>query len=127
MKYIVKFIPFYSKQFQCHLGLCKFAVLHVQTGLAVLHNVVQDPFPVLKKRIILSILYRVYQKKGNRTLQCSVAFIIQSTEIIIPQAERPGFSLSIVIIFVKFEERLGKYESNENSRSKSHIFTSEHY
>ena len=66
-------------------------------------------------------------KKGNRTLQCSSAFIIQSIEIIFTQAERPGFWLSIVIIFVKFEERLGKYESNENSRSKSHIFTSEHY
>ena len=68
-------------------------------------------------------VYRVYQKKGNRTLQCSSAFIIQSTEIILSQAERPGFQLSIVIIFVKFEERLGKYESNENSRPKSHIFT----
>ena len=30
-------------------------------------------------------------KKGNRTLQCSSAFIIQSTEIILSQAERPGF------------------------------------
>ena len=66
-------------------------------------------------------------KKGNRTLQCSSAFDIQSTEIILSQAERPGFQLSIVIIFVKFEERLGKYESNENSRSKSHISTSEPY
>ena len=36
-------------------------------------------------------LYRVYQKKGNRTLQCSSAFIIQSTGIILSQAERPGF------------------------------------
>ena len=72
-------------------------------------------------------IYRVYQKKGNRNLQCSSAFIIQSTEIILSQAERPGFEHSIVIIFVKFEERLGKYESNEKSRSKSHIFTSEHF
>ena len=30
-------------------------------------------------------------KKGNRTLQCCSAFIIQSTEIILSQAERPGF------------------------------------
>ena len=30
-------------------------------------------------------------------------------------------------IFVKFEERLNKYESNENCRLKSHISTSEHY
>ena len=36
-------------------------------------------------------IYRVYQKKGNRTLQCSSAFIIISTEIILSQAERPGF------------------------------------
>ena len=36
-------------------------------------------------------LYRMYQKKGNRTLQCSSGFIIQSTEIILSQAERPGF------------------------------------
>ena len=71
------------------------------------------------------MIYSAYQKKGNRTLQCSSAFIIQSTEIILSQAERRGFYLSIVIIFVKFEERLD--ESNENSRSKSHIFTSEHY
>ena len=28
---------------------------------------------------------------------------------------------------MKFEERLSKYESNENCRSKSHISTSEHY
>ena len=27
----------------------------------------------------------------------------------------------------QIEERLGKYESNETSRSKSHISTSEHY
>ena len=33
----------------------------------------------------------VYQKKGNQTLQCSNAFIIPSTEIILSQAERPGF------------------------------------
>ena len=39
----------------------------------------------------LCIIYRVYQKKGNRNLQCSSAFIIQSTEIILSQAERPGF------------------------------------
>ena len=45
-----------------------------------------------KENIEKSIsLYRVYQKKGNRTLQCSSAFIIQSTEIILSQAERPGF------------------------------------
>ena len=31
------------------------------------------------------------KKKGNRTLQCSSAFIIQSTEIILSQVERPGF------------------------------------
>ena len=37
------------------------------------------------------LLYRVYQKKGNRTLQCSSVFIIQSTEIILSQVERPGF------------------------------------
>ena len=30
-------------------------------------------------------------KKGNQTLQCFSAFIIQSTEIILSQAERPGF------------------------------------
>ena len=35
--------------------------------------------------------YSAYQKKGNRTLQCSSVFIIQSTEIILSQAERPGF------------------------------------
>ena len=39
--------------------------------------------------------YYVYtgciKKKGNRTLQCSSVFIIQSTEIILSQAERPGF------------------------------------
>ena len=40
---------------------------------------------------LLVRIYRVYQKKGNRTLQCSSAFIIQSTEIILSQAERPGF------------------------------------
>ena len=33
----------------------------------------------------------VSKKKGNRTLQCSSAFIIQSTEITLAQAERPGF------------------------------------
>ena len=76
---------------------------------------------------LLQYVQGVSKKKGNRTLQCSNALIIQSTEIILSQAERPGFQLSIVIIFVKFEERLGKYESNENSRSKLHIFTSEHY
>ena len=30
-------------------------------------------------------------KKGNRTLQSCSAFIVQSTEIILSQAERPGF------------------------------------
>ena len=35
--------------------------------------------------------YRVYQKKSYRTLQCSSAFIIQSTEIILSQPERPSF------------------------------------
>ena len=38
-----------------------------------------------------------------------------------------AFSFRFSSFFVKFEEKLGKYESNENSRSKSHIFTSEHY
>ena len=29
--------------------------------------------------------------------------------------------------FCEFEEKLSKYDSNENSRTKSHITTSEHY
>ena len=66
---------------------------------------------------------RMFLHGLHRFLQCSSVFIIQSTEIILSQAEIPGFQLSIVIVFVKFEERFGKYESNENSRSKSHIFT----
>ena len=41
--------------------------------------------------LIYIYIYRVYQKKGNRTLQCSSTFIIQSTEIILSQAKRPGF------------------------------------
>ena len=43
------------------------------------------------------------------------------------QSERLAFSFSNVTILVKFEERLSKYESNENCRSKSHISTSEPY
>ena len=43
------------------------------------------------KYFALNYLYSAYQKKGNRTLQCSSAFIIQSTEIILSQAETPGF------------------------------------
>ena len=39
----------------------------------------------------LHMHYSAYQKKGNRTLHCSSAFIIQSTEIILSQAVRPGF------------------------------------
>ena len=48
--------------------------------------------PIVK--VFLSRRIRYIQgvsKKGNRTLQCSSAFIIQSTEIILSQAERPGF------------------------------------
>ena len=44
----------------------------------------------LSKLVKLSFIQGV-SKKGNRTLQCSNAFIIQSTEIILSQAERPGF------------------------------------
>ena len=54
----------------------------IQIKLTTLHN---------NKRTIELLLYSAYQKKGNRTLQCSSAFIIQSTEIILSQAERPGF------------------------------------
>ena len=41
--------------------------------------------------IILGLNIQGVSKKGNRTLQCFSAFIIQSTEIILSQAERPGF------------------------------------
>ena len=37
----------------------------------------------------LKAVYRVYKKKGNRFLECSSAFIIYSTEIILLQSERP--------------------------------------
>ena len=41
--------------------------------------------------------------------------------------QKSFFQLSNVTIFVKFEESLSKYESNEICWSKSHISTSEHY
>ena len=46
---------------------------------------------VEQRKVYCRGIYRLYKKKGNRTLQCSSAFIIQSTEIILSQAERPGF------------------------------------
>ena len=66
-------------------------------------------------------------EKSNHTLKCSSALDIQCTEIILSRSERPGFWLSNTNVFVKFEERLSKYESNQNSRSKLSIFTSGHY
>ena len=45
----------------------------------------------IAEKIVFIRLYRVYKKKGNRTLQCFSAFIIQSTDIILSQVERPGF------------------------------------
>ena len=47
--------------------------------------------------IYIIYIYRVYQKKGNRTLQCSSAFIVQSTEIILSKVERPRFRPAIFI------------------------------
>ena len=64
----------------------------------------------------MSLLYRVYQKKVSRSL-----FNIQKSLLCSWKDE----AFWIVTIFVKFEEKLIKYESNENNRSKSHIFTSE--
>ena len=54
-------------------------------------TVLLQHFLIINATDMYTKLYRVYQKKGNRTLQCSSAFIIQSTEIILSHAERPGF------------------------------------
>ena len=49
-----------------------------------------------------------------------------STEIILQQSERQGLILALDCHhFMKCEEKLSKYESNEYNRSKSHIFNSE--
>ena len=45
--------------------------------------------------------------------------------LLICRLSETSFELSIVTIFVKFEEKLIKYVANENIPSKSHIFTSE--
>ena len=50
-------------------------------------------------------LCRLY-KNGNQTFNLQRYF---------SQSERPGFELSIDIIFVKFEEKLSKGESNDNN------------
>ena len=60
-------------------------------------------------------------KKDNRYLGCSDTFVISYTAIVLSQSERPGLQFSIVIISVRLEESLNKYESSENSWSKFRI------
>ena len=54
---------------------------------------------ILNGWIWLSDLYTGCIKTGNRTLECYIASVIQSTEIIRPQSER-HYKLSIDAIFV---------------------------
>ena len=68
-------------------------------------------------------LYRVYQKKGNRTLTSRSALNILSTELIISPFERLVFQLLNVAIFIKFDKKLSKCGSNENCQSKSNFST----
>ena len=55
-------------------------------------------------------------KQGNRTLASSSALNIS-------QFERPVLHLSNLAIFIKFDKKLSKHESNENCQSKSHFST----
>ena len=64
----------------------------------------------------------MYHKKGNQTLEGSSALNIQSTKKTLSQSEKPGFSLLNITVFIRFEEKVSKYESNENCLPKLHIF-----
>ena len=58
-------------------------------------------------------MYSVYQKTGNRTSECS-SLIYGNNSFTV---EKAAFYLLNAIVFVKFEEKLSKYES-DNCRWK---------
>ena len=74
----------------CVRSVQRFAVKVSKHGVTIQHAGREgEEYPTNRASCLYT--YRVYQKKGNRTLQGSWAFIIQSTEIILSQTERPGF------------------------------------
>ena len=75
--------------YKCHFGFTRPSWKHCfHHSLCLACKIV---YPEMWHIMLFSSCILCVSKKGNRTFQCSSAFIIQSTEIILSQVDRPGF------------------------------------